>query len=115
MTRWPDWTPSRIAAATLFLAVVFAGCAAHRLSQRLDRAVAENANVDELIAEWGSPAAIDTLSSGDLVYTWRHPWTGSGVNYAAVQGQAFAVQHLCTIVVQTTNAGVVKRYRFYDC
>lgn len=85
------------------------------LTARLDRAVEAHELIDELIVQWASPSAVDHLSDGRLVYTWKRPWTGSAVNYAVPYGQAYAVQHVCTIVVQTTPEGHVERYRYFDC
>ncbi len=102
----------------MLLSLISVGCyhghGPHPLSVRLDQARQEREHVDQLILLWGT-AEVDRLSDGRLVYTWKRPWTGTGVNYAVPNGQAYAVQHLCTIVVQTTADGIVERYRFFDC
>jgi hypothetical protein len=97
------------------LLTLLAACRPHPLSVRLDRACSRREHVDRLIVDWGSAAAVDRLSDGRLVYTWKRPWTSSAVNYAAAYGQAYAVQHVCTIVVQTSADGIIEHYRYYDC
>lgn len=97
------------------LLVLLAACRPHPLSVRLDRACSLREHVDQLILDWGTAAAVDHLSDGRLVYTWKRPWTGSAVNYAGPYGQAYALQHTCTIVVQTTADGIIEHYRYFDC
>lgn len=102
-------------AALLTLVVA---CHPHPLSVRLDRAYQQREHVDQLIIDWGTPTGVDHLADGGLVYTWKRLWTGTAVNYAVgfgYGGQAYAVQHTCTIVVQLTVDGIVEHYRYFDC
>lgn len=87
-----------------------------KLRIKLDTAVEHHASIDERIIEWGSPTGKDSLSDGRFVYTWKIPWTGNYVNYAAGPGgQAYSVQHWCTIVITASADNTVQSYTYRDC
>jgi hypothetical protein len=85
------------------------------LQIKLNNAVERKALVDEQIVEWGSPERKEPLSDGRSVYTWKRPWTGSGINYGVPGGQAYSKQHICTIVVTVASDSTVQGYNLLDC
>ncbi len=106
--------------AFLFLALILLqyGCEhdTSQLRMKLDSAVERHASIDERIIAWGTPTGKDRLSDGRFVYTWKIPWTGNYVNYAAGPGgQAYSVQHFCTIVITTSAENNIQSYSYRDC
>jgi hypothetical protein len=65
-----------------------------QLQTRLESIVGKP--IDEAVGIWGVPDATFELADG-AAYTWKRPWTASGVNYAVQGGQAYAVQTVCVI------------------
>lgn len=86
-----------------------------KLRVKLDDAVQRQASIDERIIDWGAPSGKDSLSDGRLVYTWKIPWTGNYVNYGVPGGQAYSVQHWCTVVVTTSANNQIQSYNYRDC
>ena len=72
-------------------------------------------SIDEAVMRWGTPDGSYTLTNGTTAYTWRRPWTSSGVNYAVQGGAAVAFQHVCRITIQTDSAGTILHYHYEDC
>lgn len=85
------------------------------LQIKLDSAVERKALIDERIVEWGAPESKAPLSDGRVVYTWKMPWTSSGINYSVPGGQAYSSQHLCTVAVTVTSDNVIQSYSQRDC
>lgn len=111
--------PSRmIQTVTLgILSLVVVGCrhGTNKLDMKLNDAVKRQALIDERIVDWGSPVGVNTLSDNRIVYTWKFPWTGSYVNYGVPGGQAYSVQHWCTVIVTTSPENIVQGYTYRDC
>jgi hypothetical protein len=96
--------------------VIYSGCSRNKgLQMKLDDAVQRRASIDERIVDWGAPAGKTTLSDGRIVYTWTHPWTDHSVNYNTKGNQAYAVQHMCTIVITTSADNTIQGYNYRDC
>ncbi len=98
------------------------GCASEHntnpLRLKLDDAVHRHALIDERIMEWGTPSGKDPLSDGRVVYTWKMPWSGrqlNPMNPGDPYNQAFAVQHLCTVVITAGSDNTVQSYNYRDC
>ena len=85
------------------------------LQIKLDSAVERKASIDERIVDWGAPDSKAPLSDGRVVYTWKMPWTSSGVNYAVPGGQAYSSQHLCTVAITVTSDNIIQSYNYRDC
>lgn len=106
-------------AVLLILTLLLLQYGCHRgpsaLQIKLDSAVERKASIDERIVDWGAPDSKAPLSDGRVVYTWKMPWTSSGVNYAVPGGQAYSRQHLCTVAVTVTSDNIVQRYNNRDC
>lgn len=107
----------QIAALIVVLLMLQYGCVHQRdqLRIKLDDAVQRHASIDERIMEWGGPSGKDPLTDGRFVYTWKRPWTGNYVNYGVPGGQAYSVQHLCTIVITASADNTVQSYNYSDC
>jgi len=109
----------RIALLIAILLGLQCGCVSKRdtskLRMKLDDAVQRHASIDERIMEWGAPWGKGPLSDGRVVYTWKIPWTGSYVNYGVPGGQAYTVQHWCTIIITATADNTVQSYNYRDC
>lgn len=101
------------------MALLFMQNGCHRgssaLQLKLDSAVERKALIDERIVEWGAPDSKALLSDGRVVYTWKMPWTNSGVNYAVQGGQAYSSQHLCTVAITVISDNTVQSYNYRDC
>ena len=79
----------RTLAPTLVLSIVLSsGCATGQrkvaLRDRLDSLIGQP--IDEAVKLWGAPDATHQMSDGAVAYSWRQPWTSSGVNYAVPGG-----------------------------
>ena len=108
----------QIAVLAIVLLMLQYGCVhdTSKLQMKLDDAVQRHASIDERIIDWGAPSGKDTLSDGRIVYTWKNPWTGSYVNYAAGPGgQAYSAQHWCTIVITASADNTVESFKYSDC
>lgn len=86
-----------------------------QLQMKLNDAAQRHTSIDERIMEWGAPSGKDALSDGRFVYTWKRPWTWSGVNYGVPGGQVYSSQHLCTIVITASADNTVQSYNLNDC
>jgi hypothetical protein len=86
-----------------------------QLRAKLDAAVQRHASIDERIIDWGTPSGKDLLSDGRIVYTWKLPWTGNYINYGVPGGQAYPVQHWCTIIITAAADNTVQSYKYRDC
>jgi hypothetical protein len=96
--------------------VIYGGCGRNKgLQMKLDDAVQRRASIDERIVDWGTPAGKTTLSDGRVVYTWTLPWTGHHVDYNTKGNQAYAVQHVCTVVITASADNQIQSYNYRDC
>lgn len=103
----------------LIMALLFMQSGCHRgpsaLQLKLDSAVERKALIDEKIVEWGAPDSKAPLSDGRVVYTWKMPWTSSGINYGVPGGQAYSTQHLCIVAVTVMSDNTIQSYNQRDC
>ena len=79
---------------------------------KLDDAVRRHASIDERILEWGTPNGKETLTEGQLVYTWTIPYSEEQILPA---GNAYQVPHRCTVVITTSSDNAIQSYRTDDC
>jgi hypothetical protein len=109
--------PYSVVLLSLMLLLLQYGChlGPSVLQIKLDSAVERKASIDERIVGWGAPDSKAPLSDGRVVYTWKMPWTSSGVNYAVPGGQAYSSQHLCTVAITVTSDNIVQNYNYRDC
>src|SRR5467141_3067999 len=104
----------RMLAPTLFLSIALSsGCATgqRKVTRQEQLKSLIGQPIDEAVKLWGAPDATHQLTDGTVVYTWRQPWTSSGVNYGVSPGGAIVThQHLCRTTIQTDSAGVIGSY-----
>ena len=84
----------------------------YSLKAQLDDAVQRHASMDERIMEWGEPSQKETLNDGQLVYTWKLPWSEEQL---LPDGTAYPLQHGCTVVITSSSDHVIKSYKTDDC
>ena len=82
------------------------------LKAKLDDAVQRHASIDERIMEWGEPSAKETLNDGQIIYTWKLPWSDEQFLSA---GNAYSIPHACTVVITTSSDNAVQSYKTDDC
>ena len=104
---------------TLFLIATLAcfqlGCGHNNptfVRGKLDDAVKRHASIDERIMEWGAPSGKETLTDGQLAYTWKLPWSDENI---MPDMTAYRITHACTVVITTSSDNVIQSYRTDDC
>jgi hypothetical protein len=104
---------------TLFLIVTLAcvqfGCGHDNptlVRGNLNDAVKRHASIYERIMEWGAPSGKETLTDGQLVYTWKLPWSEEQI---LPDGTAYPIQHGCTVVITTSSDNAIQSYKTDDC
>ncbi|HET8720618.1 MAG TPA: hypothetical protein VFM24_01235 [Nitrospira sp.] len=90
------------------------GCSpgTHSIKAKLDDAVQRHASIEERIAEWGEPNEKETLKDGQLLYTWKLPWSEEQF---LPDGTAYPLQHGCTVFVTLSSDHVIQSYKTDDC
>jgi hypothetical protein len=102
----------------LFLITMLAylpfGCVSgdFELRAKLEDAVQRHALIDERIMDWGEPSGKETLSNGQLSYTWKFPWSEERL---LASQTAYQVPHMCTVLVSTSSDNVIQSYKTDDC
>ena len=79
---------------------------------KLDDAVKRHASIDERIMDWGVPSGKETLSDGQLVYTWKLPWSEQQI---LPDMTAYSLQHGCTVVITSSSDNAILSYKTDDC
>ena len=79
---------------------------------KLDDAVKRHASIDERIMEWGAPSGKETITDGQFVYTWKLPWSEEQI---LPDGNAYPIQHGCTVVITTSSDNAIQSYKTDDC
>ena len=79
---------------------------------KLDDAVKRHASIDERIVEWGAPSAKETLSDGQIVYTWKLSWSEEQI---LSDMTAYSLQHGCTVVITSSSDNAIQSYKTDDC
>jgi hypothetical protein len=79
---------------------------------KLDDAVKRHASIDERIMEWGTPSGKETLTDGQIVYTWKLPWSDEQI---LPGGTAYTITHGCTVVITTSSDNAIQSYETDDC
>jgi hypothetical protein len=92
----------------------FACSHGNQLRAQLDDAVQRHASIDEEIMDWGPPTRKETLSDGQLEYTWKFSWIEKRVLHGG-SGAVDPRQHSCTIVITTSPDNVIQSYKTDDC
>ena len=82
------------------------------LKAKLHDAVQRHASIDERIMEWGDPSAKETLNDGQIVDTWKLPWSDEQLMPG---GNAYSIPHACTVVITTSSDNAVQSYKTDDC
>jgi len=82
------------------------------LRNTLDDAVHRHASIDERILDWGPFDTKETLSDGQVVYTWKFSWSDEQI---LTDMSAFPIQHMCTVVITSSSDNAIQSYRTDDC
>lgn len=98
--------------ATLASFLFGCGHSGHTLKAKLEDAVQRHAPIDERLIEWGEPTAKETLADGQLVYTWKLPWSELQM---LPDGTAYPLQHGCTVIITSSSDNAIQSYKTDDC
>jgi len=103
---------------TLFLIATLAcfqfGCGhgINTLKANLDDAVQRHASINERISDWGEPSRKETLGDGQLVYTWKFPWSEEQI---LPGGTAYQLPGMCTVVITASSDNAIQSYKTDGC
>jgi len=103
---------------TLFLIATLAcfpfGCGhgINTLRANLDDAVQRHASINERIMDWGEPSGKETLSDGQLVYTWKF---SKSEEQMLPGGTAYQLPGVCTVAITTSSDTAIQSYKTDDC
>ena len=78
----------------------------------LEDAVHRHESIDERIKDWGPPSETDTLSDGQLAYTWKFPYAEEQI---LPDMTAFPIQRVCTVVITSSADNAIQSYKMDDC
>jgi hypothetical protein len=83
-----------------------------QLRATLDDAILRHASIDERVKDWGAATAKETLSDGQLVYTWKFPWSEQQM---MPDMTAYPIQHMCTVMITSSADNAIQSYQTDDC
>lgn len=78
----------------------------------LEDAAHRHASIDERITDWGPPSEKETLSDGQLAYTWKFPYTEEQI---LPDMTAFPIRRVCTVVITSSADNAIQSYKMDDC
>lgn len=101
-----------VRAMPLLVSLVMAGCAASQqeVAYRLG-AHFIGQNVDSLVVDFGPPASMFKMNSGDTSYIWQ---LGNQTNAVGGNGSAIASTRYCKVSVIADKAGIVTQLNTED-